>query len=216
MLFAYKFIKYRQYEYILYAGVCYGGLILTHLINAYMFTFLFGSLVIYLSLVRKQPRDVMAFPAIVLIGGLISAAYLFPLMYEKKFFILNAFVAEGGGFDFSKFFIYPDTTGEMPPGNFWPVYYREFESAVFLLIICLCVFSIRSIKMRNLSTGNDINTVNLFFLCAAFGSLFFLFGMSSFLWNVIPFIKYLQFPFRWLNITVFLVAFLFSAAGFGC
>jgi uncharacterized membrane protein len=54
MLFAYKYIKYKQYEYILYAGVCYGGLILTHLINAYMFTFVFGSFIAYMALVRNS------------------------------------------------------------------------------------------------------------------------------------------------------------------
>ena len=110
--------------------------------------------------------------------------------------------------------MYPNLTDEMPPGNFWPVYYSEFEATVFLLVICLCIFSIRMIKIRNISTENDANTVNLFFLSASLGSLFLLFGMSSFLWNVIPFFKYIQFPFRWLNIAVYLVTFLFSAAGF--
>lgn len=211
MLFAYKYIKKRQYEYILYSGVCYGGLILTHLINAYMFAIVIGSFVIYLCIIKKRPWDFLVFPGIILIGSCISAAYLFPLLYEKQFLSLKSFVAAGGGFDYSKFFIYPNRTGQMPSGNFWPVYYREFESTVFLLVICLCIFLIRMIKIRNISTENDTNIVNIYFFGAALGSLFLLFGVSSFLWNVIPFFKFIQFPFRWLNIVVYLVGFLFSS-----
>jgi hypothetical protein len=144
----------------------------------------------------------------------VSAAYLLPLLFEKQFFNLNAFVAEGGGFDFSKFFMYPNMTGQMPPGNFWPVYYREFESTVFLLAVCICIFLIRVLRIRIISPASASNIVNLFFLVAALWSLFLLFGASSFLWNFIPFFKYIQFPFRWLNVTVFLVGFLFSAAGY--
>ena len=213
MLCIYKYIKDERYEYILYAGVCYGGLVLTHLINAYMFTFVFGGFILYLAFVKKQPRAVMAFPAVILIGSLVSAAYLLPLLFEKQFFNLTAFVAEGGGFDFSKFFIYPNMTGQMPSANFWPVYYKEFETTVFLLSFFLCIFTLRITQIRRVITMRTTYIVDLFFLGTALGSLLLLLGISSFLWNAIPFFKFIQFPFRWLNITVFAVAFL-SAAGF--
>ena len=213
MLFINKYFKSRQYKYVLYAGVSYGGLILTHLINAYMFSFVMAGFVGYLSVMEKRPRDIVVFLFIILIGCMVSAAYLFPLIFEKQFFNINAFVAAEGGFDFSKFFIYPNRTGQMPSGNFWPVYYKEFETSVFLLIIFICIFTLRITQIRSFTSMRTAHNVNLFFLGTALGSLLLLFGMSSFLWNSIPFLKFIQFPFRWLNITVFAVAFL-SATGF--
>ncbi len=213
ILFTYKYIDKRQYKYVLYAGLCYGGLIFTHLINAYMFTFVMSSFVLSLSIIKKRPWDILAIPVIILTGSLVSAAYLFPLLFEKHFFNINAFVAAGGGFDFAQYFIYPNMTGIMPPGNFWPVYYKEFETEIFLLSVFICIFMMRMARLKNIKTGRDTNSVNFIFIGTALGSLFLLFGLSSFIWNAIPFFKFIQFPFRWLNITFFAVAFL-SAAGF--
>ena len=213
MLFIYKYINNRQHKHILYAGVCYGGLILTHLINAYMFSLVMVGFVLYLSLLKKQPQDILVILLVVIIGCLVSAAYLFPLLFEKQFFNINAFVAAGGGFDFSKYFIYPNRTGQMPFGNFWPVYYKEFETTVFLLSFFICIFTLRIPRIRHLMTMRAAYIVNIFFLGTALSSLSLFFGISSFLWNTIPFFKFIQFPFRWLNISVFAVAFL-SAAGF--
>ncbi len=42
-------------------------------------------------------------------------------------------------------------------------------------------------------------------------SMFLLFGISTFIWETIPFFEYIQFPTRWLNITAFAVVFLTSA-----
>lgn len=52
------------------------------------------------------------------------------------------------------------------------------------------------------------NAVNIFFLLTSISSIFFLFGISAFLWDGIPFFKFIHFPKRWLNITSFAVAFL--------
>lgn len=213
MLFIYKYINNRQYKYILYAGVCYGGLILTHLINAYMFSFVIVGFVLYLSILKKRPQDISVILSVALIGCLVSAVYLFPLFFEKQFLNIYAFVAEEDGFAFSDFFIYPKMTEQMPPGNFWPVYFKEFETAVFLLSIFICIFTLRIIEIRRITTMRTTHDVNIFFLGTSLGSFFLLFGISSFLWNTIPFMKFIQFPSRWLNINVFAVAFL-SAAGF--
>lgn len=52
------------------------------------------------------------------------------------------------------------------------------------------------------------NAVNIFFLLTSIISIFFLFGISTFLWDGIPFFKFIHLPKRWLNITSFAVSFL--------
>jgi hypothetical protein len=54
------------------------------------------------------------------------------------------------------------------------------------------------------------NTVNKFFLGTALCTLFLQFGISTFIWENIPFFRYISFPHRWLNITAFSVVFLSS------
>ena len=211
LFFLYRYINCGRYDYIIYAGVCYGGLILTHLINAYIFSFVIVAFTIYMSMMKKKPKDLIAIPLIFIVGLLTSAFYLLPLIYEKQFINTGAFIEEG--FNFAHFFILPNLTNKLPAGSFWPVYYNihVFYSGLFLILITM--FSVRILKSRNTRAKEHIYAVNIFFVCIALFSMFLLLGVSSFLWEHIPLFKYIQFPYRWLNITTFAVVFL-SAAGF--
>src|SRR4030042_2714938 len=104
LLFIYKYFTHRKYKYILIAGALYGGLISTHLITAYMFTFVIIFFILYLSVVKKFLAGVVNIPIMFLTGTLVSAAYFLPLFYEKQLFNLKDF---GGGFKFSEFFVFP-------------------------------------------------------------------------------------------------------------
>lgn len=95
LLFTYRYVKGGQLRQILYAGACYGGLILTHLLNAYMFTFVLAAFIITMSIAEGKTKRLIALPLIGITGLLISAAYILPLIYEKRFVNLNAFVGEG-------------------------------------------------------------------------------------------------------------------------
>jgi uncharacterized membrane protein YfhO len=57
----------------------------------------------------------------------------------------------------------------------------------------------------------DVNTVNNFFLGTSIFCIFLLFGISNFIWQIIPFFQYIEFPSRWLNINAFSVIFLLSS-----
>jgi hypothetical protein len=213
VLFIYRCFKNRQFKNIAYGGVCYGGLILTHLINAYMFTFVMTAFIICMSLTKKRPKDLVIIPLVIMIGLLISAAYLLPVIYEKQFLNIKFFTGEGGGFrfDFHNFFILPSTTGELPSGHLWPVYYNTFVFFIFFFCILILLFLRQIIKLRSIGNMEDVNTVNMFFLVTAVCSIFLLFGISGFIWETIPFFDYIQFPVRWLNITAYAVVFLSAA-----
>lgn len=196
LLFACKFIKTERYQYLVYAGFCYGGLILTHLINAYMFTFVIIVFLCSASICRKAPRFFTAIPLILLMGFATSAAYLLPLIFEKRYFNLEAFI--GKGYRYSDFFILPHHAINV----FWKVYYDTFQTQTlfFLSIILAIVFLTRMVRP---AFGQDVIMTNQCFIVIALASLYLLFGQSTFLWESIPFIKYVQFPVRWLNITTF-------------
>jgi len=213
LLFLYRYLEKRQYKYIFYAGACYGGLILTHLINAYMFTFVILIFVIYMSIVKRRKKDLIVIPFMTVIGLLVSAAYILPLVYERQFLNIEAFIGEGGGFHFGDFFILPNLTTKQLPDHFWPVYYNIFVFYVFFFIVLLLLFSYQSIKLRHDITMENAKVVNHFFIGITVVSIFLLFGISTSLWETIPFFKYIQFPARWLNIAAYAVIFL-SAVNF--
>jgi len=209
-LFLYRYTENEQYNHIIYAGVCYGGLILTHLINAYMFLFVIGSFMLFFSVTKKNPKYLFAIPLTIMIGILTSAAYVIPLLYEKQFINTEIFMKEG--FHFANFFIIPKLLNNHPSGSFWPVYYSEYLFYVALYLILITLFSLQILKSRHMKTMGNINKVNIFFIGIALFSIFLLFGISSFIWNFIPFFKYIIYPYRWLHITTFAIVFL-SASG---
>ena len=211
LLFLHRYITYGQYNYIIYAGVCYGGLILTHLINAYIFSFVMISFIIFMCIIQNTPKKLFAIPLIIAVGLLISAFYVLPLIYEKQFLNTETFIEEG--FYFANFFILPNLTDKLPVGSYWPVYYNIHLFYFCLFLVLITMFSIRILNLRAIKAMENLYIMNIFFVCIALFSMVLLFGISSFIWDHIPFFKYIEFPYRWLNITTFSTVFL-SAAGF--
>jgi uncharacterized membrane protein len=209
ILFTYRYMRDKQYKDILYAGFCYGGLIFTHLINAYMFTFVLVIFIIYMSIVKRRPKDLAVMFLIVLSGLLISSAYIMPVIFEKQFINLKEFIGEGAGSDFlfnyRNFFILPDMTSKFSSAHLWNAFYDTFVFYVMIFCIIITLSLLQISKLRKFETKLDSRYMNKFFIGTAFLTIFFLFGISTFVWEIIPFFKYIQFSHRWLNITVFVV-----------
>lgn len=210
MLFAFKYIKSGRCMYVVYSGACYGGLILTHLINAYIFTFIVTAFIIYMSITKKKPKCLLCLPFIILTGIALSAAYLLPLIYEKHFI---DFQSVAKNFPLSDFFILPKHTDKFYARFFWKDYYSVYLSYVILFFVIVIIMLFKTVKSKHLRSLENANIMNIFFLGVSFFSMFLLFGPSIVIWKAIPFFKYSGIPIRWLNITAFSVVFL-SAAGF--
>ncbi len=213
VLFVYRYFKSERYKYLLLAGVCYGGLILTHPINAYMFSLVVAALVVYLSIVRSQMKGLIAIPLTAVTGLSISSAYVLPLVYERRYVNSLAFIGEGGGFHYGHFFLLPDMTWKFPADHFWPAYYTTYIFFSVFFSILLILFSNHLRRLRRTETMGNAYKVSTFFFVTAVSSLFLLFGVCELFWETIPYFKYIQFPVRWLNISTFAVVFL-SSSGF--
>jgi uncharacterized membrane protein len=200
LLFTHRYLKNKHYQNVIYAGICYGGLILTHLINAYMFSFIIVAFIIWQAIDNKRPIDIIAIPIIVLIGVLISSAYLLPLIFEKKLVNLKAFLAFGSDLNYSDLLFGMKITNN----SFFLLF--EFNVLIFTFIILLYFYLSLKIKRANIVDNGE--TIHKFFLAITIASIFLLYPPSSFLWENIPFFKYIRLPFRWLNITSFCVGIL--------
>ena len=219
ILFTYRYIKYRRYKDVIYAGLCYGGLILTHLINAYMFTFVLIGFIFYMSIAQRRLKDMVLIPSIITAGFLISAVYILPVIFEKQFVKIKTFVGEGSGsgfvFDFHNFFILPNMTGRFSSDHLWRAFYNTFVFYVFLLCVLIILSLLLTYKLKKIEVMRSAKYVNNFFIGTALFTIFLLFGISTFVWETIPFFKYIQFAHRWLNITTFAVVFSSSVVFWG-
>jgi len=207
MLFTYRFMKEGRIINILYAGICFSGLILTHLISAYMFTFVVAGFVLFMTIAKRDLKGLITFPLMIIVGSLLSSAYILPLLYEKHFLNLGTFI-DTSDFYYANFFIFPDLTGLQPSNFFWPVYYNQFAFNIILICILTALFLNQFVRLKRIKNNENADVVSRYFVLTALITIFLLFGASTFLWELIPFFKYIQFPFRWLSITAFSVAFL--------
>ena len=209
VFFIVRFIRSGRYNHLFYSGACYGGLILTHLINAYMFAFVVVTLSVYMSVAKKSAKCLAAVPSVILSGALVSAAYLLPFIVEKDLIGYRSVLKD---FPFTDLFILPRHTDKFQSDFFWTVYYDEYIIYVALsFAITLLLFL--SVKKSEAGAFKDTGPITHYFFGASFFSMFLLFGPSTVLWNAVPFFKYINIPIRWLNITAFAVVFL-SAWGF--
>ncbi|MFZ3207514.1 MAG: 6-pyruvoyl-tetrahydropterin synthase-related protein [Geobacteraceae bacterium] len=207
LLFIIRYLNNGKYRHLVYAGLCYGGLILTHLINAYMFTFVMVLFILQGCRGGNSARNLPAIPFIMTTGFLVAAGYLLPLAWEKRFVNLEAFI----GLIYSDFFILPDLSGKLSPGHVWAVYYKTFllNTAFYVALVLLFFIILRKLP-RPAHTEAPVN-ISSFALILAISSIFLLFGISTPLWEIIPFFKFIQFPVRWLNIATFAIALLFAS-----
>ena len=201
LLFTFRYLRRGGLKNIVYAGASYGGLILTHLITAYMFTFVLAGFVLFFTVPGRRLKGLAAFPMITAAGAMVSASYLLPLIFEKKYVDLRSFIT-GKWLVFSSFFILPDKTSKMV-NLAWSLYYNFYVFDVLFLGSLLVLFALRAGN----ASGNA-RRAGVFFAALAAASIFPLFGISSFIWRDVPFFKYIQFPVRWLSITAFSVVFL--------
>jgi hypothetical protein len=216
LLFMHRYIKNDKYRELLLAGLCYSGLILTHLINGYMFTFVMIAFILYMSSAEKKWKALIGIPVLLSTGCLISAAYLLPIIYERHFLNLKYFIGIGSDiyFKFYNFFIFPNMTHKLSHGHLMLTFYSTFVFFLFFFCILILFYLVQAAKLGKSQIMAKVKSVNIFFLGTTVICIFFLFGISRFLWEAIPYFDYIQFPTRWLNIAspsiIFLSAFTFT------
>jgi hypothetical protein len=171
---------YKKPISIVYAGLPYAGLILTHLVSAFMFTFVMLGYGLYLTFIEKK-SGILKLPFGMLVGLGLSSIYLIPVVFERTFVHI----------EFIKFFNYTDCflflKDTLLDREFYPILHAIFimESAFFIFTISLVRRKIIDIKYG-------------YFIILLFASLFLSIPLSSLIWKYVPEFSNLQFPWRWL------------------
>lgn len=209
-VFLLRYTLGRKFADLVYSGAAYGGLIFTHLINAYMFAFMIIGYFIFSAISEKKVLNLAGMPVVLLVGGLVSAAYLVPLLSEWGFFN-NSLSKLGEAAPYRSWFVFPKQGGGPNTLESWQLFYDEIILYLTIFII-IALLMLRLLKAGRHELSDRSLMINKFLVIASFVSAFVMTRPSAFIWEAIPFFKYINIAIRWLNITAF-CAVLLSACG---
>jgi hypothetical protein len=190
------------------------ALVLSHNITAMLGI---GALALWWLILTIRSRRIFAtfFGASILVLGLLASLFFWaPAMAEKDLIFAKESLTEGY-FDYSKHFVYPSQLLKMNWGFGGsikgPDDQMSFQTGVpHLLFVAaaLAALVILLISRRKGGSSTDKDTKDtiaiLFFAIALFVlAVFFTLSPSSFFYRVIPILKYVQFPWRFLVFIAF-------------
>jgi len=198
-----EFIKTKQTKNLIILSLSYSGLLLSHNLTTLAFTPLaaiWGLFYLYhYRRFRLLPH--LIFSALLGVG--LSAFFVLPAFFEKPFVHLETMTV--GYFNYLAHFV---SLGQLFFSSFWGFGsselgpYDDLGFAIgtlhwFLLGIALIFALLRFRRQRQYAL--PVLLLGLFFI----SSVFMTHQRSVFIWNNLPFLKYFQFPWRFLVIATF-------------
>jgi hypothetical protein len=207
----YQIFKVKKLKYFIYLSFTSALLLLTHNLMSMIFFPIVLIWILSLAYVEKNWRIVGKIIAFLFLGFSLAAFYLLPAVLEKPYVHLDSILS--GYFDYRQHFV---SIHQLFISNYW-----GFGSSVFglgdevslsagqihwaagLLGLILAVF--------NFKQNKKIATLVIILSTLALGVLFMIHERSSFIWSQIPLLHWLQFPWRFLALSTFLLSILSAA-----
>ena len=216
-----KLYKDKKWRYFIVSSLSYAALITSHNLTALMaspFIFVFVIYLLVLSYGKEKKVNIKIILALVS-GLLISAFYWLPALYEMSY--TNVISQIGGGANYRDNFVCLSQLWSSPWGyggsvkgcndglSFMVGKYHLILSSLIFLFSLLVLFSNKTVK------AFSEEREKFFFVVAAFISLllslFFTLSASSFIWNILKPMAFLQYPWRFLVLASFFSSFISGA-----
>jgi hypothetical protein len=204
----YKLIKEVGKKYIFWTAISIAGLFYSHV----LFSFLFIPLIIFWTgfwLIAE--KKIKSFPKVffvIILGILASATFTLPMLFEKSYVHIETLL--GGYFDYRQHFV---TLRELFLSNHWgygssvlgPVDDLSLSTGIvqWILGFFAGIFALITFKKDK--------KISLLILSLGVIDLFILFlthEKSSFIWTFFKPLAYLQFPWRFIPLSAFILSFL--------
>jgi hypothetical protein len=185
-------------RYVALGGLLYGGLILTHITMAMIFT---PVALAYAALTCR--RQAAAAIALFALGGAISAAYLVPGILEQRY--LRALDLVGGFYNYANHFVYPHQLFS----PLWDYGYAaigandQFSLQLGAVAVVLALAALWALPRHDTPTRRH----TAFFLVVAGVVVLAMLPVSQPLWDAFrPVVSFVQFPWRLLSLTALALA----------
>ncbi len=202
----YRLIASGKLHYVVWSALSLAGLILTHNLMALIFAPL---LVAYVGFVwfQRRERRVLGYAALALCLALgLSAFYWLPGFAEARWARLGQ-VGPGATDYLPRLITMSDFFSPFLVYRYFPDHGVSLEHPMsWLQFALICLSLVVPFRLRHASWQATRRQL-VFFQVATFVSLFMLFVYSRPFWDYVPFLRYLQYPFRFLSLTSLTSAF---------
>jgi 6-pyruvoyl-tetrahydropterin synthase related domain len=188
-------------------AVSYAGLILTHLVSAYMFSFVMAGYALACSRRGRRVRGLALVMVNVGLGLALSAFFLLPAVYERRFVHIeySTLLPE---FDFRNTFLFFPNPKLMTENLFQA---RTIQLLQWVALLQATGLAVGAVMSWRAGFGLSMVRVLRFALGAALLCFFLMSRASSPLWQIIPGLAQIQFSTRWLSIYTLMSALLIGA-----
>lgn len=202
------FDKEKDFDYktLIIISFSYAAMAFTHLATAFVFTlisipYFFLNLSIY-----RTKKYLKNFFFSMTLGGCLSAVYLFPAAFEKRFVHTDEVLTEGPLWDFTKNFLFTYLDRNKDEGYAWAIFdhrYYELSNALFsiAIFICLIVIAVNFDKLKNYFSEVKRIKNALFMFVLTF---LMMTPLSILVWYMMKPLQTIQFPWRF---TAFMLPF---------
>ena len=209
ILFMHETIESRNKMAMVGLSISYAGLILTHLVSAYIISIVAGVYFIYNFFLLKDRKPIIKTLFSLALGLGMSAIYLLPVIFDRRFVRID-YLLKCSICDYRNNFLFTFDKFQGGLRSFYLPIHIEVVLEVTLSI--LTILLIRK-KRQGLS---DTSQQNFFVFLLVF-ACFLTTPLSKPIWNLIPGFPFLQFPWRWVTVIelslCLLTATLFSLKG---
>lgn len=204
-------------QFIPWLAFFFGLLLLSHNLMAFIFTptiALFALLLIWLR--KKNLKDKLLKLMLGSFWGFSLAAFFtLPVLLEKKFVHVETMLM--GYFNYLAHYV---SIGKLLFTRFWGYgssgWLQEtgmpFQVGIFHWALAVFVFLIMTIFFLKKKIPKESFVLSSLFIILFLGSLFMVHPRSVFIWDRIPILAFLQFPWRFLTIVIFAVSILGGGA----
>jgi hypothetical protein len=182
-------------------SLSYAGLVMTHLVSAFIFSFIIGLWLIFGFMTGEKRSNLASTIPALLLGLGLSSVYLMPAAFEQKFVHID-YITKCIVGDYRKNFLTLLDMPQLHGFQLWMRIYTIMEVLLFLVIMLILAG-----RRTGASGVKEKNFFVLFFII----SLFFTLTPSGPLWAAVPGLATIQFPWRWLTMVEVALAFLIGA-----
>lgn len=187
-----KFLETKNSKYLIAFSLCLAGLITTHNLSVIMF-------LPFLAIYWVFQHKFWSFFKLMLAGivsVILSSYYIFPVIFESH--LVDLARTTQGYYDYHIHFA---TLKELFISRYWG-YGASLWAKKFLSIslgqIQWAVALLAVIVTRNKKAVG--------FVFLGLLALFMAHGKSAFIWNLLPFLKFIQFPWRYVGVGIFFIS----------
>lgn len=207
----------KKEEYIIFFSMLLALLICTHNLSSVMFLvflipYLFYKLIILkkLTIKNKENKKIIIYLSLSFIFSiLLSGFYIIPLIFESKFINLGLSTTTGY-FDFKGHFV---TLKQILFSRFWGYgasVWGEEDGLNLSIGIIQWIIPLLAIVIGYVKKSKKLGGILLFTLIGWF-CLFLTHNKSTTIWQALPFMKFIQFPWRFYSVSIF--AFCLASGG---